>query len=229
MGSRGGGPTPCGLSLTAAALTPGATAVDTTVTDPTAQDPDGLDLEALLEARRRLTRTVQFRRADDLITRHRELTQQLERARLNPDADRAEGEPTAEQAEYLLEQLAAQWDARGTTVTVEERTRAELMTATKALRRERARAVNAARDMGPDAPAAGEDHAELMLLTQLAECLVTPDLSVAQLQRVYRSSITGQAAVEAMWSMVQEVCEVPVVPSWRRPSDTPAGPPSALS
>ena len=200
-------------------------------------DPQDFDFEALLESTRTLTRTVAFRRADDLAERHEHLERQLRLAERAGDADRGLNDPTPATIRIELEELAREWDERGTKVTVRERTRAQMSEATRHLRQERAaqaRKAPADRKGKKPTPAqeraaveaervATEEHAKAMLFAQMADALVAPLLTAEQLRTIHESSTVGEKAIDTIWGMVQEVCAVPPVPFSAGPSPSPGG------
>ncbi|ROP45951.1 hypothetical protein [Pseudokineococcus lusitanus] len=203
--------------------------------------PEPVDLEAFLESRRRLTRTVQFHRADDLAERQEDLQRRTDAAEAAVRAQRTgdaaversmdEPDPNAQLRDLDAEwtALAAEWDERGSSVVVEERTKAELSALTRPMRRQYEKDLAKARKAGGDGAHLREQHAEQMLLTQLVECLVEPAFTVEQLTTLRRSSVAGEKAVDQMWNAVVEVCAIPAGPFSRQPSPTPAGDSSAPS
>jgi len=212
---------------------------------PTSQDPQDFDFDALLEKARTLTRPVHFHRVDDLVERHDALARQLALAEKVPDDDRGVNEPTPAVLRLQLEALAEEWAKRGTPVTVRERTRAQMSDATRELRRAHEATQRDDRKPGDrkvkkptkaqeeaareEQRQANEEHAKDMLFTQMAEALVQPPLTAAQLRTLHESSIVGEQAVDAIWRLVQEVSALPPVPFSPAPSPSPAGQGSAPS
>lgn len=174
--------------------------------------PTDFDLDAFIESRREVTRSIMFKRADDLAQRMLTLQAQAERLEANPDAERGLDEPSAEQVQILLEQVRAEYDERGTPVTIREITEHEAQKITAKVIRERGETKDQPED--PDAPSAGHQA----MLEQISLALVDPPLSAAALWKIYTSSVVGEAAIEEMASMVREAREVPTGPFSRSPS-----------
>lgn len=179
-----------------------------------APDAASFDLDAFIESRRTLTRPVLFKRADDLTDRARALQRQAERLAANPDAERGIDEPSAEQIGALLEALDAERAERGTPVTVRETTDRERNDVAVDLIKAQRKAAKTRED---DTPAEtvvvdGIPLEYVVPMRRLALALVEPVFTAAQLWTIYTSSVTGEAAVNAMHDLAEEVRAVPSGP-----------------